>query len=149
MIDLDTLLKEEYFFLQKSVEDFDSKTLTIKAWSITGSLVAIATGLSDKGCGSPLLFLVASAAALVFWVIEAIYQCFVSGYDKRIVVLENYFADMTSAHKPIPLQIFKTWSKHEGASLKQVMKKFIWPVVMLPHVVIVIAGIAIYLAKLR
>jgi len=31
----DDLLKEEYFHLQDTVEDFDQKALTIKAWSVT------------------------------------------------------------------------------------------------------------------
>lgn len=149
MSELATLLKEEYFFLQKTVEDFDSKTLTIKALSVTGSLVIIATGLSDKGCGSPLLFLVASVAALVFWLIEAIYQCFQSGYDVRIIELEKYFSDTSINSKPIPLQIYKGWSTNKGASLKQILKKFIWPVIMLPHLVIFLAGIIIYIAKIR
>lgn len=38
--DQDTL-KEEYFHTQKVFEEFDSKALTIKAWSITFSMAAM------------------------------------------------------------------------------------------------------------
>jgi hypothetical protein len=47
------LLKEEYFHLQKTVDDFDQRTLNIKAWSVTTSMAGIATSfLHDKSLSS-------------------------------------------------------------------------------------------------
>ena len=42
------LLKEEYLHLQKTVEDFDQRTLTIKAWSVTTSMAGIAASSKSQ-----------------------------------------------------------------------------------------------------
>jgi len=47
-ISIDHLLKEEYFFLQKVVEDFDTKSITIKTWSVSGSLVLVYRGKLER-----------------------------------------------------------------------------------------------------
>ena len=59
------LLKEEYFHLQRTVEDFDQRALTIKSWSVTTSMAGIAAGfLQDKVL---VLCLLSSLASLLFW----------------------------------------------------------------------------------
>jgi hypothetical protein len=64
-LDRIALLKEEYFHLQKTVDDFDQRTLTIKAWSETTSMAGIATSfLHDK---IAILCLLSSLASLSFW----------------------------------------------------------------------------------
>lgn len=42
------LLKEEYFHLQRTVEDLDQRILTIKAWSVTTSMAGIAASFFNK-----------------------------------------------------------------------------------------------------
>jgi len=142
-IELDTLLKEEYFHLQRVIEDFDSKTITIKTWSVTGSLVVIGAGFSAKG--SAELFIVAAVASLLFWVIESNWKSFQLSYYARIKAIENYFADPTTA--PIhPLQIYKAWglswkNYHKG----KLLAVMLWPNIFLPHLPIFIGGIVLYL----
>lgn len=144
-MDIDALLKEEYFTLQKVIEDFDGKTITIKAWSITGSLAAIATGLTVNG--KPGLFLVAAVASLLFWFIEANYKGFQLSYYKRINMIEDYFSDPV-ANKIFPLQISKTWGNSWHATYKGRIGQILWwPAVMLPHLFIVIGGIILFLLK--
>ena len=41
-------LQAEYLHLQKVIEDFDGRALTIKAWSVTFSLVTIAGFFAPK-----------------------------------------------------------------------------------------------------
>ncbi len=59
----------EYFHLQKTVEDFDGKALTIKAWSITFNMAVLVGAFTSHASA---VLLIASAASLMFWVLEAI-----------------------------------------------------------------------------
>jgi hypothetical protein len=58
-------LRTEYLHLQKTVEDFDSKALTIKAWSVTFSLAVLVGAFTSH---SKLVVLVAAIASALFWV---------------------------------------------------------------------------------
>lgn len=42
---VDAALQAEYLHLQKTIEDFDARALTIKAWSVTFGLVVFASAL--------------------------------------------------------------------------------------------------------
>ncbi|MEO8418801.1 MAG: hypothetical protein ABI475_08770 [Methylophilaceae bacterium] len=61
-IDLE-FLRQEYFHLQSTVESFDEKALTIKAWSVTLSMVGIGAAFTAK---MPLLLLLSAGASLLF-----------------------------------------------------------------------------------
>ena len=65
--ELNSALQAEYLHLQKTVEDFDSKALTIKAWSITFSLTVIGGAFVSH---KELVFLLASVASAIFWYLE-------------------------------------------------------------------------------
>ncbi|SHF69470.1 hypothetical protein [Pedobacter caeni] len=142
-IALDVLLKEEYFHLQKVIEDFDSKTITIKAWSVTGSLVVIGAGFTDKGTKE--LFLVAAFASLLFWVIEGTWKLFQLSYYARIKVIETYFAN-PKGQTIHPLQIYDAFGKsYKNHQKKRLFPVMFWRNILLPHLFIVIGGIALYL----
>ena len=145
-ISLDGLLTEEYFFLQKTVEDFDSKSITIKAWSVSGSLVLIGAGLSDKG--SKELFLVGAFASLLFWFIEASWKGFQLSFYHRIRNIEAYFRNPQRV--PIkPLQLSTAWRfSWKNHYKKRVGKFFWWPTVMLPHLILFLGGITLYILVL-
>jgi hypothetical protein len=141
-ISLDSLLKEEYFFLQKTIEDFDSKSITIKAWSVSGSLVLIGAGLSDKG--GKELFLVGAFASLLFWFIEANWKGFQLSFYHRIRNIEAYFLDPQNSQIK-PLQMSTAWSHSwKNYYKKKIGKIFWWPAVMLPHLILFLGGIALY-----
>lgn len=57
------LLLAEYFQIQKVVEDFDAKALTIKAWSVTLSATGIVAGYVEA---KSMVLVVASVGALIF-----------------------------------------------------------------------------------
>lgn len=140
---IDLLLKDEYFHLQKVVEDFDGKSITIKAWSVTGSLVIIGAGLSDKG--SKELFLVGGLASLLFWVIEAYWKAYQLSYYPRIKAIETYFSHPESPVIP-PFQIYHAWlDSYRLVNKKQIHRILIWPTVMLPHVFLFAVGITLYI----
>ena len=58
-----SLLKDEYFQIERVILDFDQRAITIKAWSVTASMAGIsASFLSD----SYMLLLLASLSSIVF-----------------------------------------------------------------------------------
>ena len=68
--DVVELLKDEYLHLQKTVEDFDQRTLTIKAWSVTTSMAGIAASFLHRDAA--VISLLAALASLSFWMTEAL-----------------------------------------------------------------------------
>jgi uncharacterized protein YybS (DUF2232 family) len=136
------LLKEEYFHLQKVVEEFDSKALTIKTWSVSGSLVVISAGLSKDRPNE--LFLIGAIAAMLFWIIEAYWKAFQLSNYARIMAIEAYFrSPRESTIKP--LQIASAWSRsYRDYHKKKIFEIIWWPAVMLPHIVLFLGGIALY-----
>lgn len=142
---IDLLLKDEYFHLQKVVEDFDGKSITIKAWSVTGSLVLIGAGLSEKG--SKELFLIGGIASLLFWIIEAYWKAYQLSYYPRIKDIERYFSNPES-QVFAPFQIYHEWMKsYVSFNKKRIHKILIWPTVMLPHIFLFIAGVTLYVLE--
>ncbi len=140
---VDPLLKDEYFHLQRVVEEFDARTLTIKAWSVT----LITTGLGAAHLQQrPGLYLVASTAALLFWLIEAMWKTFQYAYYPRIWAIENHLAGKQA--EIVPLQVATAWSAawHAGGK-KQFLRQLFWPHVMLPHTVAAALGVLLYLGS--
>jgi uncharacterized membrane protein len=139
---IDGSLQAEYYHLQKTIEDFDGRVLTIKAWSVTFGLASLVGAFASKG---QLVFLIASAGALMFWLLEALWKSFQLGYYERVEQIERHFrgeAELDSAH-----QISTTWQQWwESESWWVLAKVAMWVHVALPHLFVVIAGLACYSA---
>jgi hypothetical protein len=131
-------LREEYFHLQKTVEDFDQRTLLIKGWSVTASLGAIGLAFSEN---VPELLPVAAASALLFWVIEALWKSFQQAYYPRIKAIENHLRG--TDHSPFSSpEIMRSWcSAWRWHSFIPLMA---WAHVALPHAVICLAGLLLW-----
>jgi hypothetical protein len=71
------LFRDEYFYLQKMIEDFDGRLLTLKSWSVTFSLAAIGVGFSLK---APTVFLVSAVSSILFWILEVLWKGFQHAY---------------------------------------------------------------------
>jgi hypothetical protein len=139
------LLKEEYFHLQKTVEDFDQRTLTIKAWSVTTSMVGIAASFLHRD--AIILSLLAAMASLSFWMTEALWKEFQQCYYPRIRALENAFSKGDAAERPF--RINKAWSQtYHSYDLRRYVQVSLWPHVMFPHIFIVAFGVGIWIARL-
>ncbi|PDV98232.1 hypothetical protein [Candidatus Chloroploca asiatica] len=136
------LLKEEYFYLQKTVEDFDQRSIGIKNWSVTFSFAAITGAFVSK---APLVFLVAAGAALGFWIIDALWKTFQQSYYGRIEAIEAHFVSADQSIRP--LQITRFWVRSwRQSGTKSIGRHFLWPAVALPHVLVIIVGITLYLS---
>jgi len=135
------LLKDEYVMLQQFYEDIDEKGLNIKNWSITVALTAIGTGLFyDRN-----VLLIASAAALMFWVLEAYWRGLSYFFVVRIQEIEKIFSK-GKEDTAIPLQVYSTWSKaykDSGGKTLEYMFKFSS---LLPHVAIIAISLLLYFA---
>lgn len=137
-------LQAEYLQLQKTIEDFDARALTIKAWSITFSLVAVASAFVSHAA---IICLVASASALLFWLIEGTWKRFQYAYYKRSRTIEAHFRG--EVRLEFAFQIGTSWSKawNEGG-VSQLFRILLWPQVALPHVVVAALGLALYVLKI-
>jgi len=89
MVAENDFLSQEYFHLQKVIEDFDSKALTVKTWSVTFSAVAIGFAY-DKH--ESVILIVACASAMEFWLVEGILKVNQQAYYRRVRELEKHFS---------------------------------------------------------
>jgi hypothetical protein len=134
------LLKSEYLHLHKVIVDFDGRAITIKAWSVSFSLVALVGAFTTHA--APVL-LISSLSALLFWLIEGYWKTFQYAHYDRMRVIEDYFR--SERRTIVPLQINTSWIKKwrtEGS--KHLARVMAWPYVALPHALVVILGIVLY-----
>jgi lipoprotein-anchoring transpeptidase ErfK/SrfK len=142
------LLQAEYFKLQDFVEKFDERALQIKGWSITVSLAAIVAAYStDKAeivANRPIILAIAAISAAAFWSVEFIWKSFQWTFFHRIEAIEAALRNGTEAQLA-PLQIRYTWHHHFKKELRYSFgkRKMFKPSIALPHVIIMIAAIAL------
>ena len=135
------LLKEEYFHLNKTVEEFDAKALTIKAWSVTLSMWGIGAAFTYEAA---FLLLLAGGASILFWITEALWKSFQQAYYARIREIEAYFAGKSTDVSLF--QINAAWSKAWHADRWRQLRRIIfWPHVWLPHAVVAVGGPCLWL----
>src|SRR5262245_12317816 len=103
----DSALQAEYLHLQKTIEDFDGRALTIKAWSVTFGLAALVGAFASK---AHVVFLVAAAGAALFWLLESFWKVFQLGYYKRVEQIEKHFRG-ESPPLPAAHQISTVWQE--------------------------------------
>lgn len=134
-------LGKEYVALQKIIDSFDTKSLTIKAWSVTVSMSGIGAAFISR---SQLLFLLSSFSALIFWFLEYFWKTYQHSHFARIYELEKYFRN-----NEIEIELYQAASSWDKAFDRMSFKKkrtiFTWSNVMLPHFPIFITGIILYL----
>jgi hypothetical protein len=138
------LLKEEYFHLQKTLEDFDAKSLTIKSWSVTLSMAGVGVAYLE---GKAVILLMAALSGLLFWIVEALWKTFQYAFYDRIYEIEKYYAgELQEISAP---RIAHSWSKswHAGGT-KRVFRIMQWPHVWLPHGIVFGGGMTLYLIHL-
>jgi len=141
---LEPALQTEYLHLQKTIEDFDAKAMTIKAWSVTFSFSVIVGAFASH---APAVLLVAAVSALLFWFLETMWKAFQLGYYERAAAIEAHFrgeAPLRAAH-----QIGASWMQRwRRTSWPEIARMASWPHVALPHAVVVLVGAGLFLASL-
>ena len=135
------ILVKEYFQLQKIVEEFDAKALTIKAWSVTLSAAAIVASYVEK---APMVLLIAAGSALVFWLVEALWKVNQQAFYPRIYEIENHF--IGSGRSISAPRIAGAWSKawNDKGRDRYAFRVMMWRHVALPHVVVAVVAALLF-----
>lgn len=147
-------IEAEYLKLQEILERFDDRALTIKAWSVTLCTAGIGAAYVQK---QPALFLVSSAAAILFWVIEALWKENQQAFYRRTYDIESASQAGTLLElKPFKIadswstsweQRKKMWSRKEHRIEKTAAPGILyWPHVALPHVAVAVGGVFLFVA---
>ncbi|EPG72602.1 hypothetical protein LEP1GSC058_0890 [Leptospira fainei serovar Hurstbridge str. BUT 6] len=134
------LILQEYLHLHKTVEAFDSRGLTIKAWSVTLSMAGIGTAILDSTYS---ILLLSAGSAFLFWIIEGLWKSFQYAYYLRIRMIEGYFSGENKTLTPF--QISTSWSTSwRAGGWKRLFWILTWPHIFLPHLATVLAGPLLY-----
>jgi hypothetical protein len=142
-------LAQEYLFLQKTVEEFDGRTLTIKAWSVTFSTAGLGLAYQQH---EPRLLLVAGGSALVFWIVEATWKYNQRAFYPRILDIESWFRNGAGDGASKPFQITSRWKNEFAPWTADWIYTTGWRAlgipffvgVMMPHVMVIAAGLLLY-----
>lgn len=137
---LRTELQAEYLYLQKVIEDFDARALTIKAWSVTFSLTAIGGAFASN---AREVLLVAAVSALAFWFLEAMWKSFQLGYVERSLAIEQHLRSALPVAAPFQIgTAWKTYWDQRGHAMWA--RTLWWPHVAFPHALVAAAGALLY-----
>jgi hypothetical protein len=153
----------EYYKLNDIVSDFDKHLLTVKGWSVTLSLAALAWGIKDTHYG---LFLVAAMSGLAFWIVEGLVKRIQMRFNVRIREIEVICFDLSNFELPdgssvSTPQIDWSWVRAPGyfnrrtkgplsrperrGASRWYTRAWLLPHVALPHVVSVAVGGVLFL----
>ncbi|HAZ49803.1 MAG TPA: hypothetical protein DCZ55_36490 [Cyanobacteria bacterium UBA11371] len=125
-----TLLKEEYFFIQNTIEDYNRQIWVIKALGITGTGAAIALTLQEK---QGLIALLGCAIPAFFWVLEGQWKHFQRGFYPRAAELERILVTEYNLRGPA---IFGDWSRVFKRTNKPKRNGLLWDGILNPSVFI-------------
>ena len=143
--ELRSLLKDEYLHLQRVIEDFDGRAVTIKAWSVTFSSVVVVGAFASH---VPAAVLVGSVSSALFWTIEGFWKTFQYAHYDRIGKIEQFFAG--DIEQLVPMQIGASWFRNwRRGRTRRLIRMMLLPHVALPHLIIFCAGLLLFaLAKI-
>ncbi len=134
-------LDTEYQSLQSILDSFDTKTLTIKTWSVTVGMTGIGGAFVSH---SPALLLLSSFSALVFWILETYWKTFQSAHFARITEIEKYTRG--EIEEIVPLQMSRSWNKaYRSRTFRKTFKIFWFSNVAMPHGIVVLFGIVVFM----
>lgn len=102
------LLKQEYFFLQSTIEDYNKQIWVIKALGITGTGAVLALMLQQKTNASAIA-LIGCAIPLFFWILESQWKHFQRGFYPRVAEIELILTEGFGLHSP---KIYSGWSSY-------------------------------------
>lgn len=123
-----TLIKEEYFFLQRAIEDYNKQIWAIKALGITGTGFVIALTLEQS---QNIIALIGCAIPLFFWILESQWKHFQCGFYPRVAEIEKILTQEYNFHGPF---IFGGWNRAFKRSNAPRHRGYLWDGVLNPSV---------------
>lgn len=124
------LLKQEYFFLQTTVEDYNKQIWIVKALGITATGGVIGLSLQQK---QDLIALIGCAIPIFFWILESQWKHFQHGFYPRISEIESIFRDKYNLLSPA---IFGEWNRSFKRNNPYKRKGYFWDGLLNPSVLI-------------
>ena len=113
------LLKQEYFFLESTIEDYNKQIWTIKSLGLTATGAIIVLMIKKEiNIANNIDFLV-FAIPILFWALESQWKHFQRGFYQRVAVIESIFTQNLDFQSP---KIYGSWqhSFHRSAMPYQV-----------------------------
>ncbi|MEH1819405.1 hypothetical protein CDG76_09720 [Nostoc sp. 'Peltigera membranacea cyanobiont' 210A] len=124
------MLRQEYFFLQTTIEDYNKQIWVIKALGITGTGAVIALALQQK---QGLIVLLGSAIPVFFWVLESQWKHFQRGFYPRVIEIEEILVKDCKLRSPA---IFGEWCRSFKRNTVSKRKGYVWDGLLNPSVFI-------------
>jgi len=140
-------LQAEYFRLEEIIEDFDNRALTIKAWSVTLCTAGVGAAYIQS---EPALLLISSMAAMLFWIIEALWKSSQQAFYERTMDIERASQNDRLLELK-PFNIASSWSNswHQSWTGGIIWRRIMWwPHVALPHVAVAAGGALLFVGQL-
>ena len=135
------LFKDEYFHIHNIIDSFDTKSLTIKAWSVTVSMSGIGGAFISH---IPVLLLLSSFSALIFWILEYYWKSFQDPHFTRINEIESYINGEKDSLEP--MQIGKHWEiNRKNGEFKRFLSIMRYLNVLTPHFYILLFGLIVFI----
>ncbi len=98
------LLKGEYFFLQKTIEDYNKQIWGIKALGLTGTGAVLLLMLQHE---QSIIALIGCAIPVLFWILESQWKHFQRGFYPRAAEIESILTHQFNCPGP---RIYGKWS---------------------------------------
>jgi hypothetical protein len=122
------LLKQEYFFLQNTIEDYNKQLWLIKALGITGTGAVLVLALQQK---QSLIALLGCAIPVFFWILESQWKHFQRGFYPRISEIEEVLVKDCNLRSP---SIFGGWCRSFKRNTSQKRNGYLWDGLLNPSV---------------
>ncbi|MBU7582194.1 MAG: hypothetical protein KAF91_04680 [Nostoc sp. TH1S01] len=108
------LLKQEYFFLETTIEDYNKQIWAIKALGLTATGAVIVLMMKKEIIIPNNADLLIFAIPILFWALESQWKHFQRGFYHRVAVIENIFNENFNFQSP---NIYGSWqhSFHRSA----------------------------------
>lgn len=126
------LLKQEYFFLQTTIEDYNKQIWVIKALGITGTGAVIALAIQQKQ-NLQLIALIGCSIPLFFWILESQWKHFQRGFYSRVAEIETILLNDCNLKGPA---IFSGWCRSFKRSPTRRREGYLWDGLFNPTVFI-------------
>jgi hypothetical protein len=127
------LLKQEYFFIQNTIEDYNKQIWAIKALGIAGTGAVLSLMLDKKaGVSGSAIALVGCVIPLFFWLLESQWKHFQRGFYPRVVEIESILAE-SGMRGPA---IFGGWSRVLKRTTTPKRNGYVWDGLLNPSVFI-------------
>lgn len=134
----------EYYWIQDRLVQYEARRYQVKSWSITASGVAFATAILER---APGLLLIAAGGALIFWYIEASLRLRQSVGAERARKLEKTLQG--KGPRFTGPAFFQHRQQNTDGVLKAFFRAALFPTVYLPHALIALFGIYLFIDSQR